>query len=375
MKGHKKHICHISTVHLALDTRIFYRYCQTLKDSFEVSLIACHPKKETIRGVEIIPYKRYKNRIFRTLFSWLLVLPKCLKQKADLYHLHDPELIPLAIILKTMGKKVVYDIHENIAQDIFDKDWIKFKSFWYALYNLIERPVLKRSPIILAEKSYLDRYSSLARDVTVIYNYCDIEFFEPLYKPYQLRDPHKLFYSGILLLNRGILEIAEALYLANLEGKRYEFHCVAELYTQVSEALTALPYWNEIKDQITFYGRLSLEKSYEVAKQCGIGLCIIHPMNNSIKSYPTKLFEYMAVGLPSISSNFPLYKSVLEHNNCGITVNPNNAKELSKAIINLTANSSLLETFSKNGKKAVALRYNWKTEAVKLMNTYQRILN
>ena len=83
----------------------------------------------------------------------------------------------------------------------------------------------------------------------------------------------------------------------------------------------------------------------------------------------------MAVGLPSISSHFPLYKSVLEDHNCGVTVDPMNSRELCEALIKLSADQRLLKTYSENGKKAVTANYNWKTEEVKLMNMYDRILN
>ncbi len=129
-------------------------------------------------------------------------------------------------------------------------------------------------------------------------------FFRPFITDTADRDPFKLFYIGILLENRGILEILEAMHLAKKKGYSYELHVVAELYTQVSDAVVALPFFEEIKHQVIFYGRKNLEDGYQISKQCGIGLCIIHPMSNSIESYPTKLFEYMAVGLPIVTSPF-----------------------------------------------------------------------
>lgn len=373
MSKDKIHICHVSTVHLALDTRIFYRYCLSLKKQYKVSLIACHSKEESKLGIPIIPYKRYKNRIFRTLLSWLLVLPKCLKQKAKIYHLHDPELLPLALILRLFRKKVIFDIHENIAEDIFDKDWIKLKSLWYHLYNIAEYPVLKSATIILAEDSYLKRYKGRAKNLHVIHNYCDVDFFKEYKVEAINRNKKNLFYSGILLLNRGILEIAEAIYIAKNKGHILHFHCVAELYTQVSEALVRLPFYDDIKSQFHFYGRLPLEESYTISKQCGIGLCIIHPMSNSIESYPTKLFEYMAVGLPSISSNFKLYKEVLEGNNCGTTVNPLDPQELAHSIIQVSQDEKEYINWSENGMKTVHERYSWKTEEAKLLRIYKEL--
>jgi len=366
-------ICHISSVHLAMDTRIFYRYCRSLCKYYDVELIACHPKREKLHDIQITPYPRYKNRVFRVLLSWLLLLPKALQAKAKLYHLHDPELIPLGLVLKLFRKKVIYDIHENIAEDIFDKDWIRHKQLWYALYNLFEKPALHLFHIILAEDSYLKRYESRSKNITVIHNYCDISFFQPFRTNTELRDPNKLFYIGILLENRGILEILEAMYLGQKQGHLYELHVVAELYTQVSDAVVSLPFYEEIKDQVIFYGRKNLEDGYQISKMCGIGMCIIHPMSNSIESYPTKLFEYMAVGLPMIASHFPLYKTVVEGNECGYTADPKNPAEILEQIIAIT-NSEKRKEMAENGQNAVENKYNWQNEESNLMKLYTHIL-
>lgn len=356
-----------------MDTRIFYRYCVSLSKQYEVELIACHPKQENIRSIKVTPYPRYKSRVFRVLLSWLLLLPKALRAKAKLYHLHDPELIPLGLVLRLLGKEVIYDIHENIAEDIFDKDWIRFKKTWYALYNFFEKPALRRFQIILAEDSYLKRYQTRAKKCTVIHNYCDLAFFEPFITPAAERDPFKLFYIGILLVNRGISEILEAMYLAKKKGHHYELHVVAELYTQVSDAIVALPFYSEIKDQVIFYGRKNLEDGYQISKKCGIGLCIIHPMSNSIESYPTKLFEYMAVGLPIITSHFPLYKTIVEENNCGYTVNPKSPIEIMDSMLRVSLSEKRKE-MAENGRKAVETRFNWQKEEPNLIKLYRNIL-
>lgn len=368
-------ICHVSSVHLSMDTRIFYRYCLGLKQTYEVSLIACHPKNDIIQGIPITSFPRYKNRIFRVLFGWLLILPKALRQKAKLYHLHDPELIPLGFVLKLFGKKIIYDIHENIAEDILEKDWIKFKKMWHWLYTLFEKPALKLFHIILAEDSYLKRYNTKSNKAMVIHNYCDLNFFNPYYQDSEQRNSLKLFYIGILLENRGILEILTAIKIAKSKGFHFEFHCVAELYTQVSDAINTLDFYPEIASQVTFYGRKNLEDGYEIAKKCGIGLCIIHPMSNSIESYPTKLFEYMAVGLPIVTSDFDLYKEAVSENGCGLNINPLNPEEIAEAIIHISENKELQKSMSQKGKKAVADKYNWNSELPKLMKFYSNILD
>jgi len=370
----KTKICHVSSVHLSFDTRIFYRYCKTLAALYDVTLIACHPRDETVAGIKIKAYPRYKNRFFRVFFSWLLLLPKSLKVQAKIYHLHDPELIPLGLVLCLLGKKVIYDIHENIAEDIFDKDWIKNKQFWHKAYSLFEKPALRLFQIILAEDSYLSRYKSYQKNIEVVHNYCDIAFFDH-YKIEENRDTQHLFYIGVLFENRGILQILEAMYLLKQRGKTFCFHCVGELYTPLAEAISNLPFYAAIREQVIFYGRKNLEDGYDISRKCGIGLCIIHPMCNSIESYPTKLFEYMAIGLPSITSHFPLYKSVVEENECGLTVNPLDASALADSIEKMSLEQAQYHKMVVNGFKTVFDKYNWANERQKVLDIYHKLLS
>lgn len=366
-------ICHLSSVHFALDTRIFYRMCQSLAKTYQVTLIAVHPQEENIRGINIIPFKRFHNRRYRLLFSWFLMLFKALKVNAKVYHLHDPELIPCGIILRMLGKKVILDIHENIAEDIFDKPWIRNQRLAYNIFNFFEKIACKFFIIILAEKSYEKRYLKLGARFQTIQNFCDIEFFQSFAKT-EYKNGLNLYYIGIILENRGILQIAQSIKLLRDEGYIANFHCVGELYSDLESKLKHLEYYDEISAQLHFYGRLPLEEGYKLVENMDIGMCIIWPMNNSRESYPTKLFEYMSCGLPIITSNFTLYKETIEGNNCGICVDPLDANEIKKAILTIHRDVKNSELMAKNGKIAVEKKYDWKSQISILSKVYEDIL-
>jgi glycosyltransferase involved in cell wall biosynthesis len=367
-------ICHLSSVHFALDTRIFYRMCQALKAQYEVTLIGVHPKKETYKGIAIIPFKRFHNRQLRVLVGWLLMFFKAMKVNARVYHLHDPELIPCGLLLRLFGKQVIWDVHENIAEDIFDKPWIKHQKRAYGIFNFFEKLACQYFYIVLAEKSYEKRYMQLTKRCSTVQNFCDIDFFKP-YEQAHFQNLKSVFYIGIVLENRGILQIVEALHLLKLKGEVYDFHCVGELYTDLENKLKALPYYKEVETQLHFHGRLSLEEGYQYAKHCSMGLCIIWPMKNSIESYPTKLFEYMAIGLPVITSNFPLYRSVIEQNNSGQCIDPFSAIALADAIESMHRDVEKSEQLAQNGKLAVKKYYNWETEKIVLARVYEELLD
>jgi glycosyltransferase involved in cell wall biosynthesis len=93
-----------------------------------------------------------------------------------------------------------------------------------------------------------------------------------------------------------------------------------------------------------------------------------------MESYPTKLFEYMAVGLPVITSNFPLYQQTIEGNGCGLCVDPFDTEKLKTAILEIHNDVKKSELMVENGKKAVREKYDWKSQIPLLMGVYKRLL-
>ena len=136
-------ICHISSVHPALDIRIFFKECKSLAATgYDVTLIAVYNEEQTIDGVHIVPFRLYKNRLKRILFSPFRMLRLALRQHATVYHFHDPELIPIGIILKLFRKKVVYDVHEDVSRQVMYKHWIKsnfVKKIISVLVSVVEK--------------------------------------------------------------------------------------------------------------------------------------------------------------------------------------------------------------------------------------------
>lgn len=304
------------------------------------------------------------------MITWMIMLVKALKVNARIYQVHDPELMPCALILKLLGKKVIFDLHENVAEDIFDKPWIRNKKLLYRLFGMFEKRVVRKMKLFLAETSYEDRYINMQADFTTVLNYPDLSFFEPFVN--LRRTGNRVFYIGILLESRGLLEIAEALWILKQRGINVEFDVVGELYTELAQKLDELTFIEKIRSQIHFHGRLALEQGYELSRNAAVGMCIIHPMKNSVGSYPTKMFEYMAIGLPQVISNFPLYKSVVEKHQCGIAVNPMNPLEIADGIENILRHPEKSASMSKNGVDN-ARQYHWETQFSKVLEVYRAL--
>ena len=116
-----KKVCILTSVHTPFDTRIFHKQAKSLlKAGYDVTLIAQHDRDELVGGIRIIALPKPKNRLRRMLGTWR-VCKLAFKQKAEIYHLHDPELLQIGLLSKILGKKVIYDVYEEYPKHE-DKD-------------------------------------------------------------------------------------------------------------------------------------------------------------------------------------------------------------------------------------------------------------
>ena len=122
---------HLTSVHRPFDSRIFHKECRTLLAAgFDVVLVAPHDREETVDGVHVVPIAKAGRRLARFWRSGRDVLRRATELDGDVYHFHDPELIPVGLVLRLRGKRVIYDVHEDLPRDVLDKAWIPGPLRW-----------------------------------------------------------------------------------------------------------------------------------------------------------------------------------------------------------------------------------------------------
>jgi len=81
----------------------------------------------------------------------------------------------------------------------------------------------------------------------------------------------------------------------------------------------------------------------------------------------------MSAGIPIIASNFPLWREIVEGNQCGLCVDPLEPKAIGEAIQFLIDHPAEAEKMGKNGRQAVEQKYNWSIEEDKLLKLYKEL--
>lgn len=366
-------ILHITTVHPRKDTRIFYRECKTIgEEGHDIILIVADGNgDEFSEGVQIIDIGKENSRIVNFFKSYGKLKKEVRKINPDIVHFHDPELMFLGKSVSRMGIPVVFDIHENVSAQILDKDYIpKFlRKFISYFYRKIEISIIKAFHLVIAEYSYKGAYQDKGKSLTTLLNLPDISHFSPYIN--LKRTGNEIFYIGAVTEERGLSATLKSLKILKQRKVDFFMHFIGRMpnESQIQEQLKG------IENNIKFYGRMDSKKGFEISKKCVVGLSVLKPIKNYVGSYSTKIFEYMAIALPVITSNFQLYKDVVEMYNCGFCIDPYSSIELADKIEQIIAHPSYAQRLGSNGLAAVNKNYNWSDEKNKLIELYQQILN
>jgi len=367
-------VVHLTTVHPPFDTRIFHKECITLsKAGFNITLITQNDNSDVIQGINIISIPKVKSRFHRIfLLSWQ-TYKKAKEVNADLYHFHDPELLLIGFLLKKFTKKkVIYDVHEDVYEQILTKYWIPMwlRRIISKTFNIIEKNIAKSfDAIVVATEGIAEKFKNLHH--LVIHNYADISMLPDKKQIKCWEKIDKLIYAGAISKIRGIFEMVHALeYLDPSCGIQLMLIGKFESNSLESE-IRLLPGYNSV----IFLGWLDNKEVYTQLQNAHIGLVCLYPEPRYLVSLPVKLFEYMAAGIPVIASNFPHWKEIIEGNNCGITVDPLNPREIAAAIEFIISHPEEARKMGENGCRAVIEKYNWENEGKKLIRLYEELLN
>lgn len=370
-----REVTHLTTVHPPFDVRIFHKECKSIaRAGYDVTLIACHDRDEMREGVRIRALPKAHGRLSRMICGAWAIYREAIRQDADLYHFHDPELIPVGLVLRLRGKKVVYDVHEDVSADVAVKHYIPqpFRRPAAWLVSLIETAAAKLfSAVVPATPWIARRFGFRTDNVVVVSNYPVVDGPQlKTRRPWPQRSA-AVAYVGFLARDRCISEMVRAMALLP-ENLRVTLRLAGTFSPEDFQGeLARINGW----DRADCLGTLSPTQVAGLLEDVRAGLLIYRPDPNNVQAAPNKLFEYMYAGIPVIASDFPSFREIIEGVKCGLLVNPLDPQAIARAIEYVFNYPEAAEQMGLRGREAVKNRYNWPSQERKLLNLYRKLLD
>lgn len=362
-----KKVCHMTSAHDSYDVRIFYKECSSLaRAGYDTYLVACGKSREE-NGVHVIGVGNAPTcRFSRMILFTKKIYENARSLDADIYHLHDPELIPYGKKLKKKGKKVILDCHEDTVEQVIEKEWIPkfarplvsvcYQKFAFNAYKIFDG-------LISVTPHIVEKLKIANANTWLITNYPILKKFKKIKKSI---GNNKLCFTGGIdtqwchdKIIESITKIDDVCYILCGYGKK-----------PFLDKLKQLSGWSKVQ----YWGMVPHEIALTLQQQANIGMAILKPSNNSgwitgtIGN--TKLFEYMMAGLPVICTNFILWLDIIERYKCGICVKSDDVNAITDAIVYLISHPEEANQMGKNGRRAVEQEFNWETQEKKLLEFY-----
>ena len=368
-------VCHVTSVHQRYDTRIFHKECTSLaKAGYDVTLLVADNKAPEVRnGVKIISaYFKPASRLDRIMHSSLVMLKYAMQVDAEIYHIHDPELLPMAKKLKQNDKKVVFDSHENYPAQIACKRYLPaaLRQMTASVYKSYETSMLKYCDAVIVPCTFyggVNIFEGRCTRTVCISNAPKLEELYNKYNPEDRKWNKTICHVGSLTFERGITHLIKASYKAGVklilagEFSPNGYH----------EELQKMPEYQSV-DYRGFVNRDSL---MGIFNESNIGMATILSIGqyNTGDNFSTKVYEYMSVGLPVIVSKYTYADQAISKYKFGLSVQPDDISAIADTISQIIESPTASKEMGKAGRLAVKTEFNWAVEEKKLLHLYMSI--
>lgn len=368
-------VCHITISHNRYDDRIFQKECISLTSKYDVYLLVNDNYiDEYVDNVYIVPMKIDIKGFFKRLFSYKKVLTKALEVDAQLYHLHDPELLLIAKKLKKSDKKVIFDSHEYYYEQIKIKQYIPkiIRSIIAKIYYIYETHVCKRIDAVISicpvrdGNTVYNPFAGRCKINTYIANY-PVEREVGKTNRYNDKDALTVCYAGSLSYERGITHLMKACYEAGCK-------------LILAGSFSSNDYRNSLENEeffrcVEYRGQCTTEEVLDIYRNSDVGAATLLNVGQYFKceTFPVKVYEYFQMKLPVIISGYQYAIDMNEKYNFGITVIPDQIESIKAALLRLKGDKNLCRMLGNNGYNLYRDKLNW-NNGKELLNLYEKII-
>ena len=328
-------------------------------------------------GVAVIPLPLPRHRLQRMLRT-ARVLRLALRQAADVYAIHDPELLPVAVLLRLLRRRpIIYDVHEDVPASIRNRRWLlaPLRPLVAVLYRLVERLSLRFiAGLTLADHAYKKYYGG--RKTLTVLNY-PLTSYAGLYHEFSppADGPPVLIYTGSITRLRGLYDMIEIIRRVAKTHPDVRLQLVGPVSSDEERRHAGMLIERyELADRIEFTGPVSHGEVHRLILRADVGLALLHPDPNYLSSLPTKMFEYMMMGRPVIVSDFPMWAEIVRDAQCGHAVHAGDLDAAVAAVCDLLGDAERRQRMGADGRHAVLEKFNWDREGERMVAFYREIM-
>lgn len=361
-------VAHVTTAHSSQDNRIFQKECRALAAAgFQVHLVAVASQDQEVAGVQIKALPTRRGRLARMVLGPLDAWRALREVRPALIHVHDPELIPLAVLWRLVHRcPAVFDAHEDLPKQVLGKAYLP---------PVIRRPLAVAAALL---EGIADRWLDAVvvatpsisanfrrRPAVLVQNFPWLAAFRA---PADLTETTRdVVYIGAINEGRGLSTMLDL--AAHLPGG-----------SRLRLAGPAAPADSLVlgrQDGIhcRYLGVVEVQQIPDLLASARLGLALLQPLPNYLDSQATKIYEYMAAGRPFLASNFASWMAQLGPYDCGVFVDAADTDAVRLAVQRLLADTDAARLMGRRGRSAFEQHFVFDREAPKLVELTRRLSN
>lgn len=367
------------------DYRVYREAQALLEEGHQVTIFCVHlpdlARSEDVDGIKVrrildnhlrLPVTKGARQVRQ---RWLHELRQA---NADLYHAHDRDTLDYtAKVAREKGVPFIYDSHEywpdkNQYENNTGSLRDRLSGIWWTAKE--GRHARQANAIIMTSpghatglvKKHRVQQPVLVRNTPLYQRGTDRSL---LRRKFQLTGQDKIIiYGGNVQRNRGIEEV-----ISSLKYLPENYHFVTLGYGKYAAELEKnIP--AELAQRVHFHEPVHFLKYIPLMYAADMGIA---PFQASCYSHyhvlPNKPFDYLMAELPIATSNFPDMKKIVLENKVGTVFEPDQPKDIARAIRHVLENEQRYQVYRANATKASETEFRWDREKVNLVDLYRKL--
>jgi glycosyltransferase involved in cell wall biosynthesis len=361
-----------TSVHDPADARVTFREGRVLADEFDTTLYTLHDGEDSTVAGTLAGRSLAVRRLgaptsrWRRLLGGRRLIRTALSEGPDVVIIHDPEMLPwLRLLVGRRGPLTVYDVHEDYPSWIRIKQWIpsalRAPVAW--LVDRLERALARGVDVILVADTFLsERFAGHRRPPVLVRNHAPLDLFDSG-APMSQR-PRLVAYVGGITAVRGSGAMIASFRLARERVPDAELLLIGPVQD------SSLP---DLPEGVRATGRMPYDRiGAELARaRAGFSIWADTPKNRH--NIPSKLFDYMAAGVPFLTSDFDNIRDACGGDG-GLFFDPDDVEGIADALVRLLTDDGFAEGLRTQGLTAVTARYTFAPEGRHLVDEIRAAL-